>query len=604
MNTKTRISLAAYFICCAFLLTVAFLNKKWEDKGSQALISWDIAGYYLYLPSFFYDDLGKLNNISYIKETYDNPFGGDFYSAFKMPDGNHVMKYSSGQSIMFLPGFTVAHFWAKWGGYPVDGFSWPYQFCLAMNGLLFSFVGLWLARKLLLRYFTDVPIAISLLVLCMATNYLNYVSIVGAFTHSYLFTLYTAILLLTVKFYERPTYGKALALGLICGLATITRPTEIICVLIPVFWGIASLQQLRERIQVFMQQWARLFVFTMAACAVGSIQLYYWKTYSGHWMHWSYGTEETFSFLKPHILNGLFSYRKGWLVYTPVMLLAVLGLVPLYRTHRPLFWGILIFVTVSIYLAFSWDCWWYGGSFSQRAMIQSYALWLFPLTAFFTAVQHGRIAIIATGTYILFCTWLNLLQTWQANGDGGFMESDHMTRAYYWRIFGKTKITRNDLKMLDTDEEVPHRLQAGLSTVYQTGFEQDTSADNSAGYQSCCSIHVNGDKQWYERSLIKGGIVKPGWYRVYAMVYPETMEYNMWRRTQFGLYVRANGKEVKSKAISVQRIITEAGKWQEIYADIYVPEKPEATELGFRLWNAEGKTTVRFDNLKLQYVAD
>lgn len=602
MKSNTKISLYAYFFCCAFLLTVAFLDRKWNDTGSQALISWDISGYYLYLPSFFYDDLGKLNNIPYIQEHYD-PFGGGFYNAFKMPDGNHVMKYSSGQAIMFLPGFAVAHCWAKWGGYPVDGFSWPYQFCLAMNSLLVAFLGLWMARKILLRYFNDWPVAITLVVLCMATNYLNYVSIVGAFTHSYLFTLYTLLIWLTIKFYEKPKFTTALAMGLLSGLATITRPTEIICILIPAFWNVASWQQLKQRLVLFLQQWHKLAVYLMAAIAVGSIQLIYWKTYSGHWMHWSYGPEETFSFLKPHVINAIFSYRKGWLVYTPVMLLAVVGIIPFYKQHRQLFWGTLIFLSVSTYLVVSWDCWWYGGSFSQRAMIQSYALWIFPLTAFFTWLQGHRAAIIATAIFIIFCVWLNLLQTWQANSDTAFMESDMMNRSYYWRIFGETKITRNDRRMLDTDEELPEKLAASLKPVYATGFEEDSLADTSLVYAGRLSVQVNTNKQWYNHVISKGTLLKPGWYRAYANVYIEGWEGNIWKQAQLGLYANAAGKEVKSKSIRLQRLI-DPGKWQEVYTDIYIPEKLKADELGLRLWNADGTTTTHIDNLRVFYVPE
>lgn len=599
MKIQHRTSFFAYFFCCVFLLSVAFIDRKWNDTGTNALISWDIAGYYLYLPSFFYDDLGKLNNIPYIQEHYA-PFGGDFYSAFKLPDGNHVLKYPSGQAIMMLPAFGIAHFWAKCAGYPVDGFSWPYQFCLAMNSLLVAFLGLWIARKILLRYFKDVPVALSLVVLCLATNYLNYVSIVGAFTHSYLFTLYTLLIWLTIQFYERPNFSMAFAMGLLSGLATITRPTEIISVLIPAFWSIASWQQIKERLRVFLQQWPKLLVYVFAAGAVGFIQLYYWKTYSGHWMHWSYGPEETFSFLRPHVIKAIFSYRKGWLVYTPVMLLSVIGLVPLYKYYRQLFGGVIIFLGVSTYLVVSWDCWWYGGSFSQRAMIQSYALWLFPLTAFFSWLKGRKIVAFATGLFVAFCTWLNLLQTWQANSDNAFMESDMMTRAYYWRIFGKTQIVRNDQRMLDTDEEIPEDLVPALISVFSTGFEDDPLADSTLAYSGKFSVQVNTNRSGYNHLISKEVPVKTGWYRAYVNVYLSGWESNIWKEAQLSLQAKSAGKEVKSRFIRVQRLI-DPGNWQEVYIDVYIPAQLKADELQLSLWNADGTVTAHIDNLRVYY---
>lgn len=602
MKTLKNTSLLAYFFCCSFLFTAAFLDRKWNEPGTQALISWDVSGYYLYLPSFFYDDLGKLHNIPYIQEHY-GPFGGDFYNAYKLPNGNHVLKYPAGQAIMYLPGFVVAHYWATWAAYPVDGFSWPYQFCLVMNGLLFSFLGLWIIRKVLLNYFDDVPVAISLAVLCVATNYLNYVSIVGALTHNYLFTLYALIIWCTIRFYERPGYVRALLLGLLCGLATITRPTEIISALIPLLWGLGSWQEGKQRAQLLLSLWPKVLLFIAGTVAIGSIQLIYWHTYTGHWLYWSYGQEETFSFLSPHYYYGLFSYRKGWLVYTPVMLLAIVGLLPFIKNYRQLFGPVLVFLALSMYLVFSWDCWWYGGSFSQRAMIQSYALWVFPLTAFFSWLQGHRAAIIASTVFIIFCIWLNLLQTWQANSDTAFMESNIMNRSYYWRIFGKTKITRNDRRMLDTDEELPEKLSAGLKPVYATGFEQDSLADTSLVYAGRLSVQVNTNKQWYDHVISKGTLLKAGWYRAYTVVFVEGWEGNVWRQAQLGLYASTAGKEVKAKTIRLQRLI-DPGSWQEVYTDIYIPEKLKVDELGLRLWNADGTTTTHIDDLRVFYVPE
>src|SRR3954462_3363003 len=92
-----------------------FLPQKWERPGNGAVISWDIAGYWLYLPSFFYDDLGKLNNYDALFDKY-NPSNKD--QAFIHPQtGNYVMNYPCGQAIINLPAFAAGHLWAKSGGY-------------------------------------------------------------------------------------------------------------------------------------------------------------------------------------------------------------------------------------------------------------------------------------------------------------------------------------------------------------------------------------------------------------------------------------------------------------------------------------------------------
>src|SRR5690606_12661650 len=129
---------------------------------------------------------------------------------------------------------------------------------------------------------------------------------------------------------------------------------------------------------------------------------------------WSYGSDEGFDFLKPHILGCLISYKKGWLTYTPIMVLSLIGFVPLYKKQKAIFFGILVFSLVSLYITFSWRCWWYGGSFSMRAVVQYYALLVFPLSAFIAWAMQKRSGTVLLTMFIGFCTWLNFVMTYQA----------------------------------------------------------------------------------------------------------------------------------------------------------------------------------------------
>lgn len=70
------------------------------------ILSWDVFGYYLYLPfKFIYHDLGLTNDsvVHSIIAEYQNT--GTFYQASKLPNGNYVMKYSMG--ISFLCSFFL-----------------------------------------------------------------------------------------------------------------------------------------------------------------------------------------------------------------------------------------------------------------------------------------------------------------------------------------------------------------------------------------------------------------------------------------------------------------------------------------------------------------
>ena len=139
-------SLFAFLFCCLIMAVLSFTVKKWNQTGSQAFICWDNSGYYMYLPGIFYDDLGKLNNQEHIIDTY-HPCG-NYLNQSVCAKGNNIIKYTSGMAIMYLPGFAAGHFAAKLLNYPVDGFTYPYQFAMNMYSLTVCFFGLWVSRKI------------------------------------------------------------------------------------------------------------------------------------------------------------------------------------------------------------------------------------------------------------------------------------------------------------------------------------------------------------------------------------------------------------------------------------------------------------------------
>ncbi len=187
----------------------------------------------------------------------------------------------------------------------------------------------------------------------------------------------------------------------------------------------------------------------ITAFLVGMIQLTYWKLSSGNWLYYSY-QDEGFEFTKSQIGNGLFSYKKGWFVYTPLALLGFIGCVIVYRTVKLRFYLIpfLMYFSLSIYVLFSWRMWYYGGSFGSRVLIESLALLAFPIAAFSDFIfSQKQILLKWTFTMVfIFGISLNLFQSWQYHNS--IIHWDSMNKAYYWRIFGKTKSSEEDRMLI------------------------------------------------------------------------------------------------------------------------------------------------------------
>ena len=105
-------------------------------------------------------------------------------------------------------------------------------------------------------------------------------------------------------------------------------------------------------------------------------------------------------------------------------------------------------LVVHVYITFSWWCWWYGGTFGQRAMIEIYPLLALPLCAFIervrTAAVGWRIAGIIMGAFFIL---LNMFQTYQY--ELGLLHYDAMSRELYFKQFGKVRPVEGFHDMLD-----------------------------------------------------------------------------------------------------------------------------------------------------------
>ncbi|MFT5165334.1 MAG: hypothetical protein ACI8P3_000558 [Saprospiraceae bacterium] len=593
------ISFYALLFCILSIFIVSLLESKWQHKGNEAVLSWDVTGYYLYLPAaFIYKDVRHLAFKDSIMKRY-NP-STSFYQAFQLESGDWLLQYPIGLAVMYSPGFLMGHIGAMLGSYPQDGFSAPYQIGIWIWGLLVAFLGLLLLRKLLLNYFSDKAVALTLLVLALATNYMNYAAIDGAMTHNYEFTLYAAVLYFTRKWYLHPSFKISVIIGVLVGLAALARPTDIVIAIVPLAWGLVSLRSIKSTFQFLIKHLPQLAVAALVTLLVGSLQLLYWKMYSGDWLYYTY-RDYGFSWRGQHLIDCFFSYKKGWLLYTPVMSFTLLGFWFLFRKWQNLFWFSFLFFIVNTYIIFSWDIWWYGGSFGQRAMVDSYAILALPLAAFIESIYKSFWKYVMIPIF-LFCAGLNLLQIYQLHAEKGGLDPEFMTKEYYWRIFGKVGVPDEDRKLLDTDEDYTGDLQnvKVLLTEDFESFENDSTnvrPGGKDGSQKC--MFLNFDFQESPIMEINASEIDGTWLRIKGNFLAEWMEWDMWKMSQLITTYYKGDKPVKERSIRIYRILKPEKDWMEISMDTKIP-KESFDRVTFRVWHAGSRTHLWADNFVVE----
>ena len=159
-----------------------------------------------------------------------------------------------------------------------------------------------------------------------------------------------------------------------------------------------------------------------------------------------------FFFMNPQIINGLFSFRKGWLIYTPVMIFGLAGFFFLRKRSPEIFMPMLVFVIVNVYVVYSWWCWWYGGSYGSRPMIDMYGIMALPLAAFIEKAANVRKWLkISFAVILIGMIWLNQFQTSQYRTS--LLHWDSMTKEAYFGIFGRKTWPEGYEKMLKIPDD-------------------------------------------------------------------------------------------------------------------------------------------------------
>ena len=435
------------------VLSVYIVLNRFEWHQNKT-IEWDKGGYYIYLPAaFIYQDLGTFSFLPEINKKYRPSADVEWYAMYDQPStGRRLNKYPVGVALFEFPFFLAAHLLTiATNRYPADGYSSFYQLGICLATVFWVMMGLFLLRRFLLRYFDDRTTALTLLMIALGTNLYNYTSFDFGMSHPFSFFLFAAFINAVDLWYTKQNTRHLLLAGIITGLIIITRPTNIVIVVVALLWGNDGMKNIRDRLLFFKKQIGPMCLSVFLCFAVVMFQLGYWKYATGNWVHYSY-EEEGFNFANPEIWKGLFSYRKGWFVYSPIAFISFIGFIALWKYYRKMVLPLLIYFVVTIYIVFSWHQWWYGGGFGARAMVESYALMAIPLAGLLYWIKNRNskpLKIISSAIFVCLIA-LNMFQTYQFSI--AVIPWDHTNKEYYWRVFLKDHRTDEDWQVLNFNE--------------------------------------------------------------------------------------------------------------------------------------------------------
>jgi hypothetical protein len=586
-----------------FLRPARFLLLTWlmvgllsvfYHKDKANVITWDNYGYYLYLPAFL--KYGDWDTFAFVQEHHKNyPISSGIYQIQTSPVEKTVPTYLYGMSVLYLPFYLMADGMAKCASFPDDALSPPYQWALIAGAWFYGLLALWLLFKVLASFWSINIVWLSLLVFLGSTQFAYYTIAYPASPHVYLFFAYAALLWATVRYFEKPDRIFSAVIGLIVGILCLSRPSEWVSVLIPL--GFAFSKKVRIKEHILNGLLAVVVVLCMAIP-----QMVLWKYSTGQWIYNPYPFEP--DWLNPHIIDGLFSYRKGWLVYTPVMVLAILGMFLKEFRKGVWFWPVVLFFLFNLYMVFTWPMWWYTSSFGMRALIQSYPVMLLPFTAFLHQIQDSSKGsrFVAYGLLFLLSA-LNVFQTWQY--EKRIIPLDGTTKKYYWKVFGKTERDKMLYRFMDLESEMPARLESvcdfsdsyicspdengAIPLVGKSGLNCDRSREYCHTLQLTCGPYESKPPKtlW---------IVVSGEYAMLSDRFGE------WEQAKMVVSMDHGDSTVYWKGVRLQPL-TEVNTWTPFRFEYEINDPWEGAVVKAYLWN-NGPDTLLLREMKMGMCSD
>ncbi len=430
----------------ALVLTGLFVvgNFIGPKEYRKVLIDGDGSGLYAYLPAvFIYKTVDFTPVFEFEKSRRPPDYMGHNYHK---RNGILINKFSSGTALLELPFFLLAWLLSLILGIKADGYNIIFQYATAVSALFWAWAGLYYFVQLAFLFGMNKKrawlVAFSGL---LATNLLFYTIITPAASHVYSFGLISIFLYLMKKVFRDQNRRHLYLSSFILGLIVMVRPADILIVAaLPMLAGSSA-----SFIRTVKDKLIRgdLFVLVLLFIMGTSPQLVINFLQTGKLLVYGY-QNEGFYFNRPEIINFLFSYRKGWFVYTPFMLLLFPGMVTLYKRSKFEFFSFLVFLLLLIYVFASWWNWFYGDSFGMRPMVDFYSLFFLIIGVWLISIKR-RWLIFTMYIFIGLMIALNFVQTYQYTKR--IIHPDSMNKQAYWQVFLKTS-EKHDGIIAATDE--------------------------------------------------------------------------------------------------------------------------------------------------------
>jgi hypothetical protein len=359
-----------FYLLVLFLAMIPVVQSR--IHGNPRSVIWsDCEGYYVYLPAVF-----NLHDVHAIQPGSMWPI--------KNEKGEMVVKYTCGVAYFELPFFLAAKVFCMTHGVAEDDiYSRHYARAVALAGLSAAFLGLFFLQRTLRRKGIREPvILLTLLAVFGGTNLFHYATKELGMSHAYSFCLFAFLVWQIPRALTNPSWKNALLLGGVLGWILLIRPTNgLLAMIFVLLYDVYDWNGLKARFGFFRRHLPKVGGAAVMGIVMCLPQMWYWHEMTGHWLRYSYENESFIYWNKPKILAVLFDPQNGLFLYSPIFLLAIIGIFFDWRKKQNQSLALSVIFVLATYLFASWWAWWFGGAFGHRCYVELYPMFVFPLAA-------------------------------------------------------------------------------------------------------------------------------------------------------------------------------------------------------------------------------
>jgi hypothetical protein len=373
-----------------FLLSLPFVRPAVQGDG---------VGYYAYLRSPLID-----HNFQFASD-YPDPkneilsiyLDAHFVQNPTTRTGHIPNFYAVGPAILWLPTIAITHaavLALDRVGFHIaaDGHSRAYIVALSFTTALYAFLGLWLAMRLARKYVDERWAFWAALGLWLASSLTLYIYFYPSSSHAH--SVFCAALFLW--YWDRTrgtrTPKQWLALGLIYGLLVDVYYPNFVYSLAPALEVLvvraSDLRGAKERISEATRD-VRSYLLYGVGALLALLPTFITRTiiYGNPLSVGVYGNVP-WRWASPMFGQVLFSTNHGIFVCTPILILAVVGILLLWR-KKPEIGAPCVAISAAFYLLISLYPWWYGAfSFGNRLFISLTPIFILGLAFAFQCASE------------------------------------------------------------------------------------------------------------------------------------------------------------------------------------------------------------------------